>query len=135
MKIVLDTNSLLVSISTRSKYRPIFDAFLNRKFTLIVSNEILSEYTEIIERKANAVVATNIAEMLTSKSNVEKQEVYFRWGLIEADPDDNKFVDAAVAGSADFIVTNDHHFDALAGVQFPRLAVLSLEDFLGFLKK
>lgn len=64
---VLDTNGLLVSISKKSRYRPIFDAFLNRRFTLIVSTEILSEYAEIIEQRANAVVATNVLELLVSK--------------------------------------------------------------------
>ena len=49
MRVVLDTNSLLASIAKKSKYRPIFDGILRGKFTVLISNEILSEYTEIIE--------------------------------------------------------------------------------------
>jgi predicted nucleic acid-binding protein len=43
MKIVLDTNVLLVSIAKKSPYRVIFDSLLTNKFDLIVSNDILSE--------------------------------------------------------------------------------------------
>jgi predicted nucleic acid-binding protein len=70
----------------------------------------LFEYTEIIERKANSLVANNIAEMLLSLDNLNRVEVYFEWKLINNDPDDNKYVDAAIVGSADYIVTNDQHF-------------------------
>ena len=53
-RVVLDTNSLLVSIGRKSPYRPVFDALLSSQYELLVSNDIISEYAEIIERKANA---------------------------------------------------------------------------------
>lgn len=49
-KIVLDTNVLLVSISPRSPYRWVFDAFIDEKFTLFVTTDILLEYEEIISK-------------------------------------------------------------------------------------
>ena len=58
MKVVLDTNTLLVSIAKKSRYRIIFDSLMTNKFDLIISNDILSEYTEIIAQKANAMVAS-----------------------------------------------------------------------------
>ncbi len=45
--------------------------------------------------------------------NVLYAEPHFRFGVIAADPDDNKFVDCAIAVEADFIVTSDRHFDVL----------------------
>ena len=51
MNVVLDTNVLLVSIAKKSRYRIIFDNLLANKFNLIISNDILSEYTEIIAQK------------------------------------------------------------------------------------
>jgi len=48
MKIVLDSNVLLVAIGKRSKYRPIWDAFVEGKYQLIVSEDILHEYEEIL---------------------------------------------------------------------------------------
>lgn len=113
MKIVLDTNVLLVSIPKKSKYRPIFDALMEKRYTLLLSNEILSEYEESITLKTTPSIANPIVEMLLSLSNVEKIEIFFRWNLIEADKDDNKFSDCAVAGNADFLVSNDTHFNVL----------------------
>ena len=70
MRIVLDTNILLVSIPKKSPYRIIFDNLLANKFDLVISNDILSEYTEIIAQKTNSIIATNISEMLLTLSNV-----------------------------------------------------------------
>lgn len=64
-------------------YRPILDALINGEFGLVLSNDILSEYIEIIERKANALVSNNIAEMLLSLDNLNKVEIYFEWNLID----------------------------------------------------
>jgi len=41
------------------------------------------------------------------------QETYIHFGLITVDVDDNKFVDCAVAADAEYIVTNDKHFEVL----------------------
>lgn len=129
MRVVLDTNILLVSIPKASPFHIIFDALLAGKFELVISNEILSEYLEILERKTNAAIAQNVVEMLIALPNVHKQEVYFKWNLIHADKDDNKFVDCAVAGNADAIVTEDKHFNELRNVEFPELTILSILDF------
>jgi len=135
MIVVLDTNALLVSIPSKSIYRPILDALINGRFDLVLSNDILSEYVEIIERKANAIVSNNIVETLLSLDNLNKVEVYFEWKLIEQDPDDNKYVDAAVVGGADFIVSNDQHFKILKSVDFPKVNVIGIDEFLELILK
>jgi putative PIN family toxin of toxin-antitoxin system len=134
MRVILDTNVLLVSIGKKSPYRPIFDAFLANQFTLVISNDLLLEYAEIIEHKTNVLVATNIIEMLLSKSNVEKKEIYFKWGLLTNDYDDNKFVDTAIVGSVDFIVTNDKHFNPLKDIDFPKVETITIDNFLEIIK-
>ena len=68
--------------------------------------------------------------MLLSLDNLKKVEVYFEWKLIEKDPDDNKYVDAAIVGTADFIVSNDQHFKILKSVDFPKINVISIDEFL-----
>jgi putative PIN family toxin of toxin-antitoxin system len=135
MRVVLDTNVLLVSIPKLSKYRPIFESLIGKKYTLIISNEILAEYEEIIAQKANESVAENIVKMLVTLSNVGKKEIYFRWNLIKSDEDDNKFADCAVAGNADYLVSNDHHFDVLETIDFPEIPLIDAEKFLEILKE
>jgi len=134
MRIVMDTNVLLISISTKSIYRPIFDALLNGKYELAISNEILSEYIEVLERKANNTVAVNIAELLLNSENVIRTEIFFSWGLIMEDEDDNKFVDCAIAANAKYIVSNDKHFRILKEIDFPKVEVVGIETFLESLR-
>lgn len=48
MNIVLDTNCLLMSLSRRSAYYPVWRDFVDGKYTLCVTNDILAEYDEIL---------------------------------------------------------------------------------------
>jgi uncharacterized protein len=135
VKVVLDSNALLVSISKKSFYRPIFDAFLENKYLLAISNEVLTEYAEVLTRFASSTVADNITELLATKDNAIKTEISYHWRLINADLDDNKFVDLSVASDANFIVTNDAHFEVLKGIPFPKVSVINIQDFLEIVKK
>lgn len=133
MRIVLDTNVLLVSIPRKSPYRIIFDALLNARYRLLLSNEILAEYEEIIALKTSSSIAQNVVNMLLSLSHVERIEVFFKWNLIEADADDNKFSDCAIAGNADFLVTQDRHFNILKETNFPKVTLLKPREFIDLL--
>jgi uncharacterized protein len=54
--------------------------------------------------------------------------------LIVPDEDDNKYCDCAIAGQADYIVTEDKHFDVLKNIPFPSLEVISIDEFLAMVK-
>ena len=133
LKIVLDTNIFLVSIAKKSQYNPIFEDFLAAKYSCAVSTEILHEYEEIISIRYSKIAVEEAFELLLNASNVIRQDVYFNWNLITADPDDNKFVDIAVATNADFIVTNDKHFKILDTIDFPKVNTITAEEFLEIL--
>lgn len=134
IKVVIDTNSLVVSLPKKSEFRPIFDALIDGEIKLLVTTEILNEYAEVLERKMSPIVSFNVTEMLTQLENTEKIEVYYRWHLINQDLDDNKFVDCAVSGNAKFIVTDDRHYDVLKSIKFPSVEIIKTEDFLQVLK-
>ena len=42
--------------------------------------------------------------------------------------DSDKFVDCAIVANAEYIFTNDAHFDVLAEISFPQVSVLSLDN-------
>lgn len=129
MKVVLDTNVLLISISTRSKFHSIFRSFLDEAFVLCISTEILIEYEEVLTRHMGITFATSILSVIEHAPNVHWITRYYAWNLIYADPDDNKFVDCAVASNARCIVTEDRHFDILNRITFPKVEVLGIEAF------
>jgi predicted nucleic acid-binding protein len=65
-------------------------------------------------------------ELLPNQIHVNK---YFFWQLIPDDPDDEKFVDCAIACGADYIVTNDRHFRKLKKNPFPKVNVVNEAEF------
>jgi len=52
----------------------------------------------------------------------------------EIDKDDNKFVDCAISCNADFLVSNDRHYNILASIEFPEVKVLKANEFLEIIK-
>jgi predicted nucleic acid-binding protein len=79
-------------------------------------------------------VAIHVIHLLLESEYVELINPYFRLQLIEADHDDDKFVDCAFAANATYIVSDDKHYDVLKEIDFPKLLVLKLKEFLGLLQ-
>ena len=134
MRVILDSNILLVSLPKLSKYRLIFDDFFKNIITLIISNEFITEYFEVISRFTNEVVASNVMELLLIRPNVEKYDIYYNWTIITEDLDNNKFVDLAVSSNSDYLVTNDKHFKILNEIDFPKVQIINLDNFIELLK-
>jgi putative PIN family toxin of toxin-antitoxin system len=128
--VVLDTNCLIQILPSRSQYHTIWTDFLEGKFCLCVSNEILMEYEEILSIHASPEVAQNVVEAIARHPKTHFQESYFHFHLLsDIDKDDNKFVDCAIAASADYIVTEDNHFNRLKSLPYPKLKILTLDEF------
>lgn len=133
--VVLDTNCLIQILPTRSRYHQIWADFLGGKYRLCVSNEILAEYEEILGQHATPEVAHNVVEAIARHPKTLYRESYYRFHLLsDIDKDDDKFVDCAITAGADYIVTEDSHFDRLKQIPFPKLNVLTLDEFSETLK-
>lgn len=130
MRIVLDTNSLIQSFSPRSRYYQVWRSILKGENILCVTNEILDEYAEILGRLSGRETAEYVLDIITECQYVEFFSPQYRFNLITADPDDNKFVDCAIQANAHYIVTNDHHYDVLRHIDFPKVGLIKLMDFL-----
>lgn len=129
LRVVIDTNVLLVAISSKSKYHWIFKNLLNGSYELYISNEILMEYEEIISSKFNSEVAQDVLRALLMLPNVLQTTIYYKWNLISEDPDDNKFVDCAVSANVDYLVSNDNHFSILESIDFPKISIIKAKEF------
>ena len=127
-RVVLDTNVLLVSVSDRSPLHWVYRALTNRSVDVCLSTEIALEYDEILSGQMGREAADDVLSFLETAPNAVWVRAAYHWRLIPADPDDDKFVDCAVASGA-MIVTEDRHFDALRGVDFPPIGVLDIDGF------
>jgi uncharacterized protein len=129
VKVVLDTNVLWVSVSRRSASHFIFKALLEGRITLCVTTDILEEYEEIIGQMLGGAAAEAVMATVENLPNIVLATRYYRWLAIVNDPDDDKFVDCAVAANAVCIVTEDRHFNVLRTKTFPTVTVLTIEQF------
>lgn len=127
---VIDTNCLIMMISFRRKYHKLWLDFLSGRYVIVVSNEILEEYAEVIARNIRADVAEYIVNTLLTSENVAMIDPSYHFHLIKDDEDDNKFVDCAACGNARLIVTNDRHFNVLDQEPFPKVFHMNIDDFL-----
>jgi putative PIN family toxin of toxin-antitoxin system len=127
---VIDTNCLLASLNRNSPFHRLYELFVSEAFEWILSNEILTEYEEILTRHYSAATAQRVTEILLNAPNTAFQEAYYKWQLVADDPDDDKFVDVAIAAGADFLVSNDRHFLPLRQLAFPQIPLVSLQEFL-----
>ena len=129
MIVVIDTNCLLASIPPQSNYYWLYLAFKEQRFEWLISNEIMTEYEEKIAAKYFEKTANLVLSILSVAQNVTFNEPYFKWNLIEEDPDDNKFADLTIAGNADYLITNDKHFNLLKKIDFPKINVVTIDEF------
>lgn len=135
MNVVLDTNCLIMAISAQNEYYQVWQDFLEGKYCLCITNEIIEEYSEVLARNISPLVSEYIITAILNRKNVKKLSPSYAFHLIEADEDDNKFVDCAIIGNAKYIVTHDHHFNKLKQISFPKVDVITLKEFLEDLQR
>ncbi len=129
-RLVIDTNCLIQCISRRSAYHDLWLSLLDGRNSLCVSTEILDEYAEIIEKYTSQVFAESALGVITNNPFTLFINPYFNFKLISADPDDNKFIDCAIAANAKYVVTEDSHFEILKHIDFPKVNLISLDDII-----
>jgi putative PIN family toxin of toxin-antitoxin system len=126
LRIVLDTNVLLASISQKSRFHWVWQSFLDGKYKLCVTTDILEEYEEVIERYFSILDADHTLTEMMLHENLVQIVRYFEWTAIKNDPDDNKFFDCAVAANADYIVSQDKHLNVLKDIPFPSVSCVNV---------
>lgn len=129
--IVLDTNCLIAILPSRSPYHSVWNDLLEGRTKLCVSSDILLEYEEILFRKTrNQLFVDSVMKSVLNLPGLVRKEPEYRFGIITADPDDNKFVDCAICSGAMCIVSNDAHFRILKEIDFPRVNLYTLQEYV-----
>ena len=83
-----------------------------------------------VVQQTTAQIAENVILLILNKKNVIFVDPHFRMGLVTDDPDDNKFVDCAFAANAEYLVSDDKHFEVLKRIPFPQLNLVRMKEFL-----
>lgn len=123
-----------MAISAQNEYYQVWQDFLDGKYVLCITNDIIEEYSEVIARNISPLVSEFIITAILNRKNIKLISPSYAFHLIDADEDDNKFVDCAIIGNAKYIVTQDHHFNILKQISFPKVDIITLKAFLAELQ-
>ncbi|MCX5901946.1 MAG: putative toxin-antitoxin system toxin component, PIN family [Proteobacteria bacterium] len=129
MKVVIDTN-VFVSSFFGGNPRKIIDMWKQGKLTLCLSKEIISEYTTVLNRiglenqkelkEIFSLFARGIHSVFSGKTPALK--------VVIDDPDDDKFIECAVALKAEYIISGDK--DLLEVSEYMGIKILNPREFL-----
>jgi uncharacterized protein len=93
MRVCFDTNTFIRIFSRSPAFAKIRQALLRGRITMLISNEILAEYREIIQQRSRFISWTDFAQFIETlqqlHGNVLEVSPQFRFAVIIADPDDN----------------------------------------------
>ncbi|HRG90474.1 MAG TPA: putative toxin-antitoxin system toxin component, PIN family [Chitinophagales bacterium] len=131
-RVVLDTNIVLASLSTKSQYSIVIDKLFAGAYYLVTTTDILLEYEEKIPDFYNIETADAFIDALILQPNVIQCHPLFKTALV-SDPDDNKFLDAYYSGKANILVTNDKKFLHLKQIEYPPHHIMNMKEFVDFL--
>ena len=128
-KVVFDTNILISAHFWKGPpYRCLLAAEA-RLVVLVLSDPMISELREKLTAKFALSAAEVEAIVNHLSSHAEHVQVQGRSGWVPQDPDDDKFIDAALSSGATIIVSGDRHllvFGTVEGVE-----ILAARQFLG----
>ena len=128
MKVVIDTN-VFVSSFFGGNPRKIIDLWKNEKITLCLSNAILVEYIDVL-RRIGLKEEDELEELLSLFSrgfNLLFTTKTPKIRIIRNDPDDDKFIECAVALKAHTLITGDR--EALALKEYMGIRIASPQQF------
>ncbi len=132
-RVILDTNIFLSAV-LGGRLGVIIDEWKAGKFKLIMTDSIAREYLDVINRPKfkiplPEIVAVSDYLLQLGEFVTPTEEIH----IILAEPADDKFLEAALAGKVDFIVSGDNHLIELRS--FREIPIITGREFISWLEK
>lgn len=134
MNVVLDTNIFVSGIFWKGDPNKVLELWRERKIELINSVEIITEISRVLtdfKIQLPDEIKREWIHLITINSTIIEPKEKF--DIIKDDPTDNKFIDAAIAGNVEYIITNDKHL--LKIKQFRKTKIITPKEFIETIKK
>jgi putative PIN family toxin of toxin-antitoxin system len=129
MKVVIDTNVFVSSFFGGNPWK-IIDLWKNGKMTLCLSKDVLDEYIDVLQR-VGLKDENEIEELLSLFAkgfNILFTTKTPKIRAVKDDPDDDKFIECAVALKAEVIITGDKALKRMG--EYMGMKILSPQEFL-----
>ncbi len=132
-RVVIDTNVFISAIYWRGSPHKIVEMALNGRIKLIISFDILSELQEVMKNKFNEsdeFIQNNLSIIMTCAELTSPNK---KVRAVNNDPDDNKILECALSGNAEFVVSGDNHLIMLK--EYNGIKILTPKEFCEFINK
>jgi putative PIN family toxin of toxin-antitoxin system len=129
MKAVIDTN-VFVSSFFGGKLKQVIDCWKQGRISLCLSADILDEYVRVLQELGlgSGAELEELLKLLASSQSIDFTRKTPRLQVVKKDPDDDKFIECAVALKADLIVSGDKALLAIG--EYRGIPILSPAEFL-----
>ena len=129
MKVVFDTNIFISGIFWKGSSNKVITHWKEGKFTLVASLEAVSEIIKVLKdfkiRLSDEMIKGRVDLIVGNSITVEPKE---KIAIVKDDPKDNIFIETAVAGNADYIISQDSHLLKLK--EFRGIKIITPEDLI-----
>ncbi len=131
IRAVADTNVLISALVFGGLPETFLQLGLLGQFRLVTSSVLLDELDEKLRGKfeISSIISFSIRESLTSVALVVAPQVHLT--VVKDDPDDDRVLECAVSGEAEFIVTGDRHLLRMG--TFNGIEIVPVRDFMSSL--
>jgi len=128
-KVVLDTNIIISGVGWGGLPRKVINLWEKGKITLCISAEVFNEYLELLQRRIKPGKDYQwFVRLIDQRKNIEIVKPEEHFAVIKEDPDDNIFLDCAIAGKVEYIISGDEHLLNLK--KFKGIKILTPGEFL-----
>jgi putative PIN family toxin of toxin-antitoxin system len=132
VRIVIDTN-IFISSLWKGSSRKILDLAQLGKVKLVLSNEIVNEFIKVMDYPEikekiiikNLDLGRTVEQIIRFSEIVEPKR---KVKLVKNDPEDNKFLECAIEGRVDYIISKDQDLLILKSVE--SIPIITPEEFL-----
>src|SRR5665647_879527 len=128
VRVVLDTNVLVSALIDDGKPRRLVVELLD-KHTVLLSRQMLAELADVLSRDKFTVTSSQVDRFVSSLVRMSKiVPDNARFKVVLEDPDDDKVLNTAYAGKAEFIFTGDRHLLVLE--KFKKTKIINVNQML-----
>jgi putative PIN family toxin of toxin-antitoxin system len=124
-KVILDTNVVVSALIQKSyPYLILNNLYFERKIELCVSEDLITEYYEVLNRPKFARYPDFVATAnLVLKDIHEHATLFYPSQVLEviADPDDNLLLELAAESKADYLVTGNTNDFIISSYELTRI--------------
>lgn len=134
-KVVLDTNITIAAFFWKGYPRVVYDLACARKIIMLMSSDMEKEFIRVVGYSKFGLSAKEIPPFIRNlRNHAEFVKTTSRLSVIDADSTDNIFLECAIDGGADYIISGDKHLLDLG--EYKGIHILKAREFLvkeGFL--